>query len=374
MNLMINASNLRVGGGIQVASSFLTELVNNSSTEGVDIFCAISDEVLRELDEITLGKLNYLVVNYNVKKLWDSSGKQQLNSIELENKIDVVFSVFGPTYWTPQKAKHLVGFALPWLIYDTRKVMERLTLYNKAVARLSVIIHKFFLKNHSCFFVTETEDAAERLSNKLAIDKKKISVVGNTASNFFFLENERLLKLESLREENIKYICTVTYPHVHKNMEIIPLMMPYLNKDIKFIVTLPDDFFNEVFQSCRDRVINLGRVENRLCREIYDFSDAVFSPSLLECFSANYVEAFQAGKPLFVSNLPFATGICKDAGIYFDPYDPIDAADKINSSLSNDLLVKEKIKIGKGLSLLFPSSKVRSSMYLDLSKKLHTRD
>ncbi len=44
-------------------------------------------------------------------------------------------------------------------------------------------------------------------------------------------------------------------------------------------------------------------------------------PTLLECFSASYLEAMYMKKIIFTSDLPFAHTVCKDAAFYFAPHD-----------------------------------------------------
>jgi len=45
-------------------------------------------------------------------------------------------------------------------------------------------------------------------------------------------------------------------------------------------------------------------------------------PTLLESFSATYVEAMSFDCPILTSDLDFARGVCGDAAVYFDPWNP----------------------------------------------------
>ena len=55
---------------------------------------------------------------------------RELNSLAQIIKPDVVFSVFGPTYWRP-KCNHVMGFAIPHIIYDDYYAVKNLDFKSK---------------------------------------------------------------------------------------------------------------------------------------------------------------------------------------------------------------------------------------------------
>ncbi len=67
---------------------------------------------------------------------------------------------------------------------------------------------------------------------------------------------------------------------------------------------------------------NVGKVKPDDCREIYEQSDALFFPSLLESYGLPLVEAMTLGLPIVCSDLPYARWLCEDQAIYFDPFSP----------------------------------------------------
>jgi len=68
-----------------------------------------------------------------------------------------------------------------------------------------------------------------------------------------------------------------------------------------------------------DAVINVGRVDFHHIEDVYGAVDAVLLPSVLESYSASYLEAMAYGKPLLVSDRDFAREVCADAAEYFEP-------------------------------------------------------
>ena len=118
------------------------------------------------------------------------------------------------------------------------------------------------------------------------------------------------------------------------------------------------------------RVINVGPVSINQCPALYHYCDALFLPTLLECFSASYVEAMYFKKMIFTSDLPFAHTVCDDSAIYFDPYDANDICDKIISGVEG---VHDKVIKQEKADLIFsklPTAKERALMYMRSIDKL----
>ena len=53
------------------------------------------------------------------------------------------------------------------------------------------------------------------------------------------------------------------------------------------------------------------------------------------------VEAMACGAPILSSDIEPMPEICQDAAIYFDPFNPQDIAEKIQTVLSNNILLQE---------------------------------
>ena len=58
-------------------------------------------------------------------------------------------------------------------------------------------------------------------------------------------------------------------------------------------------------------ILNLGTIDLKKCSEIYRQCSVVLQPSLLEVFSATYIEAMYFQRPLLVPDVVFARDICK---------------------------------------------------------------
>lgn len=110
MKLIINASLNYVGGGLQVALSFIQEcaLIPENT-----YYVFMSENVSSQID-VTSYPTNF--VFYNIPNLRFYQFHTYLSQIERKIVPDVVFSIFGPVYWK-SRAPHIMGFALGHYLY-----------------------------------------------------------------------------------------------------------------------------------------------------------------------------------------------------------------------------------------------------------------
>jgi len=78
-----------------------------------------------------------------------------------------------------------------------------------------------------------------------------------------------------------------------------------------------------------EHIVNLGPIPQSSVGWMLERLDGVIIPTLLESFSASYLEAMQHGRPILTSDLDFAHEICGASAVYFNPWDSADIASKI---------------------------------------------
>lgn len=369
MKIIINASNLRVGGAIQVTISVINELHLFPDT----VFHVFLSPVFKGLVSEVTFRLN------NVKLYWVDfpsrftlSGRvTQLDHLEKKISADCVFSVFGPTYWKP-KAPHLAGFAQGYYLYSHLPYFKSLNIIAKFKLFILSTYHKLLLKSHVDEFVVETDDVRIRLSQFLNISQSEIHVATNTYSSYF--EN---YVSEALQPRKAPFkLLTVAYPYPHKNLEILKSVSDILNTqgvNYKFYITVPDDHYSEFFSDYKSTIINLGPIRNSDCPEIYKNCDAMILPSLVECFSAAYPEAMKMQRPILTSDYSFAKSVCGDAAMYFNALNPEDIALKIKQLANNDLLYRSLVLAGNERLNYFLSPAQRCSKYIELVTKMRDK-
>lgn len=366
MKLMINASNLYVGGGVQVAVSVIEELTKIKT----DFIAAVSPVVILQLSDESKEKC--VLIDSSPSKIFNFKVRKQLDFLVASNNITTVFTIFGPSYWSPKKVLHAVGFALPWLIYDTSKITPKLSLSARVKVRLLKYIQPYFYKKNADIIFTETEDVKNRVIKLLKISECNVHTVSNTLNSLFkdlSAYDNNVIKKLPVKKNDEKWLLTITHNYPHKNLGVIIKLVEYLPENFKFILTVPSSFINVIPDHLKNRIVTVDTVSVSQCPVLYQLCDALFLPTLLECFSASYLEAMFMGRLILTSDLSFAHTVCHNAAIYFDPYNENDIADKIKTAFSSEKLVLGKIEAGATQFQKFPSARERAVNYLTCLSK-----
>lgn len=352
MKFIINTTNLQSGGALQVALSLLAEWNFTGHKHIFHIFLSPQLSKLVMLNDFAANFTFYHFTQNPTTTTWHAfTFYKKLKAMEESICPDAVFTVFGPALWQPRKP-HLAGFANGYYLFNQsdfiqQNVLPRLSQRIKYFSRRTLLFRQ--LKKEANAYWVETKEAQDALSKTINVPLTNISVVGNTYSSTFKqrYENTRFYKKEQF---TLLYL-SAYYPH--KNFEIIPELLLILKEreiKCKFMLTLPQDKFEELFGHNyeKDYLENTGPVNPKDIHELYGRADAVFMPSLLETFSANYPEAMSAGKPILTSNFSFAQQVCGKAALYFNAQDAQDIAEKITALISSPLLRQQLVTTGYG--------------------------
>ena len=364
MKLLVNCSNLKIGGGIQVALSFINE--SRKFTE--HSYCIIvHDKIYFQLN-LNDYSCNYKFINHNFER---KNSCKFLTKAEHEYNPDVVFTIFGPSYWKPKSA-HLMGFARGHVIFKDSLYRKKMGVTKRLFFDMKNYLLLYFFKKESNAFVVESEYAKLKLEKK--IPWAKIYHISNTYSNVYnnpLLWESINLPAKEDREFWLIHICA-NYPH--KNLKILPSVISHLKtldkkRKYKIILSINEDEF-ELTEDLKEHFAFLGKLTVNQCPSAYMAADALLMNSLIETFSASYPEAMKMQIPILTSDLAFAHDTCKDAAIYFNPQDPKDIANKIIQLASNKLLKEKLINLGIQRVKDFPTSEERAKQYLEICKQL----
>ncbi|WP_063654931.1 glycosyltransferase [Candidatus Arsenophonus triatominarum] len=360
--LLVNASNLYIGGGLQVGISVIEEF----TALKVNYIAAVSPPVFEQLS--SEAQKSCKVIESTPSGIFNFFARKKLNDLVKEYQITDVFTVFGPSYWKPKVKNHLVGFAQAWLIYDTSIIIDMLSLKEKMKIIVLSFIQPLYFKHNSTKLVTETDDVRLQIEKLFKICPKKVFTVSNTISSIFYepkFYDRKILNKLPTKNDDI-WLLTIAHDYPHKNLGIITKLVERLPSQFKFILTVTNEFKIKIPLKYQDRVITLGKISSAQCPPIYEVCDALFLPTLLECFSVSYVEAMYMGKPVFTSNRAFAKTICGDAAYYFDPLNADDIANTIIRAYENPILINERCLRGKELVAKFPLARERAKKYLSI--------
>ena len=369
MKILINASNLRTGGALQVANSFLLELVNYTTHSFVVV---VSEEVDNFLSFKVDSSHNVIKIVYSnkptlVKALFGIN--YYLSRIERNHLPDKVFTIFGPSYWRP-KAFHICGFAKPDYIFKESPYFLRLTFKEKVLLFLKEAVHLVDIKKNADIYVSENLEVSRRLSKRI---NKPVATVSNTYNQVF--DNKGIWQKVNLnlREDSFKCL-TISVPYKHKNLEAILSLADYINNNqielkVDFILTVDQKEFPEaVYSGSENCVVHfIGRKNIREVPSLYQEVDAMLLPTLLECFSASYCEAMYMRRLILTSQLSFAEATCGKGAIYFDPTSSRSILESLKKAVNLSEVERDcLLDIAQARLDLFLNPKQRAAEYIKL--------
>lgn len=378
MRLLVNTASAWKGGSVQVATSFLRECLHfEEHSFGVVLGPGLSQSIRAE--EFP-NNFEFFRLPYRPAQKVLSLQRPARELIRIESAVgpDAVFTTSGPSYWRP-KAPHLMGFNLPHHVYpDSPYFSEVLTVRQRLRWWLKSRLIHYYTRGFADAWVVQTDDVNERLRRWIPSDK--VFTVPNTISSSYLSPNPTgtsgAAEVSEVRTDFRLLVLTSYYPH--KNLEILNDIVSRLRdrsiKDISFTMTLPEsDFERTIRTENRPWVRNLGPQAPEDCPKLYRQSDAVFLPTLLECFSANYVEAMAMQRPILTTDLGFAHTVCRDAATYFEPLSGANALEKILELRHDPHLRRRLVDSGRQELGRFDSAAGRASAYLDLCQRLIDR-
>ncbi len=155
----------------------------------------------------------------------------------------------------------------------------------------------------------------------------------------------------------VKLLCLSQY-YSHKNLEVLIDVAELIRErsiDLKIVLTIESaqgPGARRLIEAIADRnlddiIVNVGPVPMRRVPSLYQQTDALLLPTLLESFSGTYVEAMFHGKPIFTSDYEFAVDVCQDAAFYFDPLNAHDILRVILRAIENPEAIAYKTAAGR---------------------------
>lgn len=350
MKLMIDASLQSVGGGVQVAVNLINNVLSTNFAN--ECLVIVSPQVDKQIDIKYKKNENYIVFE-NTKGFLKFIQGRKLAKLESKFNPDLVFIVFGPSYWKP-KTKSIQGFAIPHMVYpQISDLLYKRKPIKKILLNFLLKIKKNQILSNYEYMLVETETFKKLVSNKIGFDEKNIFVVENSFNNKF----DKNISGQPISKNNIInfFVPSAYYPH--KNLEIL-IDVAFILKN-KYKMNFKFNFLIQEKSEDWSRLINLaslknvqsclntyGPVNNKLMANLYRENDFVILPTLAEVSTAVYPESFVSRKLIFTSDLDFAKELCGEGAIYFDPLDSSDIALKIYQVINDTELQNKVIECG----------------------------
>lgn len=370
MSILLNASNLHSGGGVQVASSFIFELsvLLSELSEDLNISVLCSTVVRSNLpDNLDLAVFH----SFKEFNTYGYSLKDSRKTKELFDNFDICFTIFGPFYLNINAKKHICGFAQPWIAYPKNDAYQLLKIKNKISTKLKYLIQSYFFKQYDKLIV-EQKHVKDALV-KLNYFEKQIDVVSNCVSSIY--DNKNLWRTVFFDKSKLINNYTLGFigrGYTHKNLAILKdvskLLELKFNFKCDFLFTLSKSEMKSFDLDGLDNFFSVGPISVYQCPDFYKLLDALIFPSLLECFSASPIEAMKMNTTVIASDYPFVKEVCENAAFYFNPLSAESIANSIFNAFSCGELREEKKKLGIKLVSRLPTAKNRAESYLNIIK------
>jgi glycosyltransferase involved in cell wall biosynthesis len=368
MRVLVDCTPLSVGGGAQGAIALLVNLRGQSDVAWLAVVPAsltppLPPEVAvddRVVSVVKRNSVDRILLSYKLRRL------------EASFAPDVVFTVSGPAYFRA-RAFHVVGFALPHLIYEPDGPLPSSTLFEKFRDRLQ----RSALRR-SDHLVVQTHTVKRRLASRLDINADKISVIGNCVNPIL----TQYVGDEAPSTGRFGFLIPSTY-YPHKNLEITPSVAarmrrldPGLDFEFRFTLEAASVHWSNIARQAdrlgvMDRFVALGALGLGELALAYQAASAVFLPTLREASTAVYPESFFFRRPLATSDVDFARELCGDAALFAPPLDAEAIARSLIKLANSPQLRAQLVEAGrKQLVRTYPHPNEKFAMQIELLSKL----
>jgi glycosyltransferase involved in cell wall biosynthesis len=374
--VLVNATTLVVGGGIQVGASFIEHLVVHGHP-GLEFLCVVSRPLAAALAPAARTDARVRATEVSpARVVGGRRTRALLTSLEAAWRPDLVYSIGFPSYVrfsTPEVGRYTNPWALTpnplaWSLIPCRERGPRWlkTWYRMRWARRAAYVE------------TQTEAARTGIVERLGVPRARTLVVPN-APNPRFLRTAPAVPPSGTGPHRV--LCLAA-PYRHKHLAFVPRVARALRDrhaaaDCLFVLTLPrqSHILAEVEQVARSlgvtsMIENVGPLGLDECVTEYARAAVVFQPTLLEVFSATYLEAMAMARPIVTSDLPFAREVCADAARYHAPLSASEAAAALAEVVTDPTVRNDLVESGRQRLARFPAPEARHRMVLDWLSRL----
>lgn len=343
MNILINASILRVGGSVQVGDSIIRELPRYPRHHFVIVY---GNPALKEAADYAAAFPNCEVVSYSMPKFYAGivTGRNGfLDGLVREKGIEAVLTIFGPARWRP-RVFHLCGFARPHLVVRDSPYKETLSFPSRVLDSLLYRVIKVLFQRSCDAIYTENPAISEGLRGMLH-DIDIYTVTGSY--NQVYAHPESWDKSKVLPPFTGVTVLTIAANFPHKNLKIIPPTIDYLRENhagfnCRFVLSLNDGDLGKLSETQKEHIVFVGSLKISQCPYLYEQSDIMLLPSLMESFSACYPDAMVMRTPVITTDLSFARGSCGEAAVYYDALSP-EALGEAIYRVANDPALRQRL-------------------------------
>ncbi len=359
MNVLLNASNLRFGGGYTVAYSLIKAI---APLRPQDHFYVIHPAGTRYN-----GLAGPNITLLPVSRTFHHSFPERLRYNHYifpkwckTYSIDKVVSLGNIAF--PAKGRpHLLYLQIPHIVYPESVVWQRMDW--KSFLRNSIMdqVIALYLR-HATTYAVQTPVMRTRFCHRFNLSEERVKIIPNAAlPKAFNPENSR----QPFKDAKPYKFLFLSKWYAHKNFEcLLPLAQLIKERNLPVQISLTIEksesagaamLLESIEQAGLQQIItNLGNIFMSEVGDTILAHDTIFLPSLLESFSGVYAEALAYGRPIFTSNYDFATSLLEQCAFYFDPLKPEHIADVMAHAIDHPDEVEEKQIMAHKLAASMP--------------------
>jgi glycosyltransferase involved in cell wall biosynthesis len=234
-------------------------------------------------------------------------------------------------------------------------------------------IYPLTLKYYTYFFprfarksdhlITVSQFSKEDIINLYHINKEKISVIYNAASDDFFEVDEQTKKDTVQRlTDGVPYFVFVGSAHKRKNVErIMQAFNQFREKhtNFKFVFAGSNKYWDENIRNTynclkyKSEIVFTGYLSTEEMNRIVSSALALVYPSLFEGFGVPIVEGFAANVPVITSNVTSMPEVAGEAALSVNPFSIDEIANAMEKIAFDEQLRNKLIQLGKERSKIF---------------------
>ena len=364
---LINASNLKAGGGLQVADSICVQLNRFNQHKFIVVlssYFGLTKERIQQYENVEV--IDYTIPNtFNTIVLgWDIF----LNQIVENRRVEAVLTVFGPSRWIP-KVRHLSGFALSQIVIPESPFFQRMNYFERLKWTVWRGVRRWSFKRSADCFWTENPFISRRLKKLLG---KNIYTVSNYYNQIF--DSPDIWRKHPLPVFEGTTCLSVSSNYPHKNFGILLNVARLLVRDypefkFRFVLTFEEAQL-VVPEELKHHFLFIGKIDMLECPDLYRQSDIMFMPTLLECFTATYPEAMRMEVPIVTTDLEFARGLCGNAACYYSALDAQAASEAIYKVATDKEFAAQLLANGKEQLKKFDTYEQRANKLIGVMEEM----
>lgn len=358
--VVFNATGNVVGGGVRNSALFISNALKSVKIQWLFL---VSVEVKLILD--SMGLTDERISLFEKSPAKNNVYRNKLLAFVSKEKPDLVFTMAGPIY-TRLTATHVMGISNAYITHPSWEAFFlKKGIINKLKKILNSAVKSYYAKQADYFFF-QTEYSKNQFCMRFNVAEEKVRVVHNAFDESVGSE----IKITPFNANKIEILCP-SAPYEHKGLQYIPAISSELekllpDKNIIFKLTIDKDanYYAVINHAIKrhgqeNKVVSIGKYNYNQTTELFNNCDFVFMPSLLETFSATYLEAMLFRKPLIVSDRNFARDICGNSALYVEPKKPKQSALQIADLIKMPELRSKLIQNGSKHIHSYPNQENR---------------